>query len=237
MKMRKLLSLLTAVCLIASVIAVGGADMSAAASVFDAAGDSGINAEETRAAVPDGSARAISDVGPAAEKPGAGAKSSGRVLVVCFSATGREKAVAENVASSLDADVFVIEPEDEYTKADLDCRNKDSRICREKEDEKLQEQVRLETTDVENWDSYDTVFIGYPVWWGKAAWPVDRFVENNDFSGKTVIPFSVSASSDNGKSAEALRKKAGTGNWLDGRRFAPDTDKGAAARWARSVVR
>ena len=63
---------------------------------------------------------------------------------------------------------------------------------------------------VDNWDSYDTVFIGYPIWWGIAAWPVDGFVEANDFTGKTVIPFCTSSSSGIGESGELLAELAGT---------------------------
>ena len=70
-----------------------------------------------------------------------------------------------------------------------------------------------------NWNDYDTVIIGYPIWWGIAAWPVNTFVEANDFSGKTVIPFCTSSSSGLGESGELLREAAGTGNWLEGQRF------------------
>lgn len=85
----------------------------------------------------------------------------------------------------------------------------DSRVCREHADESLRE-VALTAAAVENWEEYGTVFIGYPIWWGIAAWPVDGFVTGNDFTGKTVIPFCTSASSPLGQSGELLAKLAGT---------------------------
>ena len=79
--------------------------------------------------------------------------------------------------------------------------------------------MELVADTVENWDDYDTVFIGYPIWWGIAAWPVDSFVEANDFTGKTVIPFATSASSGLGQSGKLLAELAGTGDWQGGTAF------------------
>lgn len=144
--------------------------------------------------------------------------SGGRTLVVYFSAQGHTEAVAEQIAENLDADIFEIVPVDEYTSDDLDWTDDDSRVSREHDDEYLRD-VELESTEVPNWDDYDTVIIGYPIWWGIAAWPVNTFVEANDFSGKTVIPFCTSSSSGLGQSGELLADAAGTGNWLEGQRF------------------
>ena len=144
--------------------------------------------------------------------------SGGRTLVVYFSAQGHTEAVAEQIAENLDADIFEIVPADEYTSDDLDWTDDNSRVTREYEDESLRD-VQLVSTEVPNWDDYDTVIIGYPIWWGIAAWPVNTFVEANDFSGKTVIPFCTSSSSGLGQSGELLREAAGTGNWLEGQRF------------------
>lgn len=144
--------------------------------------------------------------------------SGGRTLVVYFSAQGHTEAVAEQIAEKLDADIFEIVPADEYTSDDLDWTDDNSRVFREYEDESLRD-VQLVSTEVPNWDDYDTVIIGYPIWWGIAAWPVNMFVEANNFSGKTVIPFCTSSSSGLGESGELLREAAGTGNWLEGQRF------------------
>lgn len=88
---------------------------------------------------------------------------------------------------------------------------------------------------VENWDSYDTVFIGYPIWWGIAAWPVDTFVEANDFTGKTVIPFATSASSGLGESGQLLAELAGTGDWQEGMRFRSSVSEGDMQEWLDSL--
>lgn len=143
---------------------------------------------------------------------------SGRVLVVYFSATNNTKNVAEQISENLGADLFEIEPADEYTSEDLDWTNENSRVSREHDDESLRN-VELKNTTVDNWESYDTVLIGYPIWWGIAAWPVDTFVKNNDFTGKTVIPFCSSASSGLGNSGKLLEEEAGTGSWREGHRF------------------
>ena len=116
-----------------------------------------------------------------------------KTLVVYFSAQNHTEAVAEKIAQNLGADIFELVPVDEYTSDDLNWNDDNSRVSKEHEDESLRN-VELESTTVENWDSYDTVFIGYPIWWGIAAWPVDTFVKANDFNGKTVIPFCTSSS-------------------------------------------
>ena len=118
----------------------------------------------------------------------------GNVLVVYYSATGNTQNVANIIADITGGDLFELEPVEPYTDEDLNYSDENSRVSREHEDESLRN-VELTSTTVDNWDSYDTVFIGYPIWWGEAAWPVDSFVENNDFTGKTVIPFATSASS------------------------------------------
>ncbi len=85
-------------------------------------------------------------------------------------------------------------------------------------------------------DSYDTVIIGYPIWWGIAAWPVDTFVEANNFSGKTVIPFCTSSSSGLGQSGELLADLAGTGNWQEGMRFRSNPSDDDIKSWTDNLV-
>lgn len=117
---------------------------------------------------------------------------TGKTLVVYFSATGNTESAANYIAQATGGDLFELEPAEPYTDEDLNYNNDNSRVSREHEDESLRN-VELVADTVENWDDYDTVFIGYPIWWGIAAWPVDSFVEANDFTGKTVIPFATSA--------------------------------------------
>lgn len=154
----------------------------------------------------------------------------GKTLVVYFSASGNTGRVAKNIADAAGADIFVIEPEQPYTDEDLDWTNSDSRVSREHDDESLRN-IPLKTTDVPDWGSYDTVLIGYPIWWGIVAWPVDNFVKENDFSGKTVIPFATSASSDMGESGTLLKGMAGTGDWQNGQRFSSSASEETVREW------
>lgn len=154
--------------------------------------------------------------------------STGKTLVVYYSATGTTKGVAEKIAEETGADIFAIEPKVPYSDDDLDWTNDDSRVSREHENEDERD-VPLVTITVDNWDSYDTVFIGYPIWWGIAAWPVNNFVKNNDFTGKKVITFCTAASSGIGDSGKLLKEMAGTGDWQDGERLTEDE----VASWVR----
>lgn len=159
---------------------------------------------------------------------------SGNVLVVYYSATGNTEEVANYIADTAGGDLFELEPVEPYTDDDLNWSDDNSRVSQEHEDESLRD-VELVSTDVENWDSYDTVFIGYPIWWGIAAWPVDSFVENNDFTGKTVIPFCTSASSGMGESGELLAELAGTGDWQEGERFRSGADEADVQEWVNGL--
>lgn len=143
---------------------------------------------------------------------------SGKTLVVYYSASGNTEAVAGYIAEATNADTLELVPVEPYSDEDLDWTTDGSRVNKEHDDESLRDIELVETT-VADWDSYDTVFIGYPIWWGIAAWPVDGFTRANDFTGKTVIPFCTSASSGLGESGELLAEAAGTGNWLEGQRF------------------
>lgn len=91
--------------------------------------------------------------------------------------------------------------------------------------------MELVTASADNWDGYDTVLIGYLIWWGIAAWPVNEFVETNDFTGKTVIPFCTSSSSGLGESGELLAEMAGTGDWQEGIRFRSSVSADDVRAW------
>lgn len=159
---------------------------------------------------------------------------TGKTLVVYYSATGNTESAANYIAQATGGDLFELEPAEPYTNEDLNYNNEDSRVSREHEDESLRD-VELVADTVENWDEYDTVFIGYPIWWGIAAWPVDDFVESNDFTGKTVIPFATSASSGLGQSGELLAEMAGTGDWLEGQRFRSSASEEDVQEWVDSL--
>ena len=159
---------------------------------------------------------------------------TGKTLVVYYSASGNTERVAKDIAEAAGADLFEIVPTEVYTSEDLNWTNPDSRVSREHDDESLRD-VPLTTTEVPDWDSYDTVFIGYPIWWGIAAWPVDTFVKNNDFTGKTVIPFATSSSSDMGQSGSLLADMAGTGEWQEGQRFSSGVSSDDVQSWVNGL--
>lgn len=158
---------------------------------------------------------------------------TGKTLVVYYSASGNTERVAKDIAEAAGADLFEIVPTEVYTSDDLNWTNSDSRVSREHDDESLRD-VPLTTTEVPDWDSYDTVFIGYPIWWGIAAWPVDGFVKANDFTGKTVIPFATS-SSGMGRSGSLLADMAGTGDWQEGQRFSSGASSADVQSWVNGL--
>lgn len=180
------------------------------------------------------------DLKQAEEQPDSSAEAqqptdeAGKTLVVYYSATGNTENVANYIVAATNGDLFELEPAEPYSDADLNWTDDNSRVVRE-HDNPDERDVALVKSTVENWDEYDTVFIGYPIWWGIAAWPVDGFIEANDFTGKTVIPFATSSSSGLGESGKLLAQKAGTGDWQEGRRFRSGVSESDVTAWVESL--
>ena len=218
--MKKLTALLLSVVLALSLAACGSANKPASSTTQP----------ETSAPTeqPESSSTA-----PAESEPETQPK-TGKTLVVYYSASGNTERVAKDIAEAAGADLFEIVPTEVYTSEDLNWTNSDSRVSREHDDESLRD-VPLTTTEVPDWDSYDTVFIGYPIWWGIAAWPVDTFVKNNDFTGKTAIPFATSSSSGMGQSGSLLADMAGTGEWQEGQRFSSGVSSDDVQSWVNGL--
>ena len=160
--------------------------------------------------------------------------SAGKTLVVYFSASGNTENAANYIAKATNGDVFEIAPKNAYTDDDLNWRDESSRVNYEHENESARD-IELVSATVSNWDSSDTVFIGYPIWWGIAAWPVDSFVKANDFTGKTVVPFCTSTSSGLGDSGKLLAAMAGKGNWLEGERFSSNVSEDTVTAWINEL--
>lgn len=160
--------------------------------------------------------------------------SGGKTLVVYYSASGNTEEVANYIAKAANADIFELEPVEEYSAADLDWTDETSRVNDEHNDESKRD-IELKATSVTNWSEYDNIFIGYPIWWGIAAWPVDNFVKGNDFTGKKVIPFCTSASSGLGQSGELLADMAGTGDWQTGMRFRSGASESEVVDWVNTL--
>lgn len=218
--MKKLAALLLSVVLVLSLAACGSANKPASSTTQP----------ETSAPTeqPESSSTAPAESEPETQPE------TGKTLVVYYSASGNTERVAKDIAEAAGADLFEIVPTEVYTSEDLNWTNSDSRVSREHDDESLRD-VPLTNTEVPDWDSYDTVFIGYPIWWGIAAWPVDTFVKNNDFTGKTVIPFATSSSSGMGQSGSLLADMAGTGEWQEGQRFSSGVSSDDVQSWVNGL--
>ena len=223
--MKKLTALLLSVVLVLSLAACGSANKPASSATQP----------ETSAPTEQPTTEPFesSSTAPAESEPETQPE-TGKTLVAYYSASGNTERVAKDIAEAAGADLFEIVPTEVYTSDDLDWTNPDSRVSREHDDESLRD-VPLTTTEVPDWDSYDTVFIGYPIWWGIAAWPVDTFVKNNDFTGKTVIPFATSSSSGMGQSGSLLADMAGTGEWQEGQRFSSGVSSDDVQSWVNGL--
>lgn len=178
-----------------------------------------------------GCSRATSDTSGSTSQLNIDAKTT---LIVYFSGSGNTRAVAKKIAKQTGGTLFEMEPQKAYSEDDLDYNNDDSRVSKEHNSTKLQN-VKLKTTKVKNWSKYKTVFFGYPIWWQRAAWPVNDFVKNNDFSGKNVIAFCTSFSSGLGDSDTRLAKLAKTGNWVNGHGFSEDASSSDVKDWLSSI--
>ena len=179
-------------------------------------------------------APADTDTEAPADTAEAAAPETGKVLVVYYSASGNTARVANDIAEAAGANVFEIVPVEPYTSDDLNWTNQNSRVSVEHDNPDARN-VELVSTEVPDWDSYSTVFIGYPIWWGIAAWPVNGFVSANDFTGKTVIPFATSSSSGMGESGALLAQLAGTGDWQVGQRFSSGASASDVQDWVSGL--
>lgn len=157
---------------------------------------------------------------------------NGRALVVYFSCTNTTKGVAEHIASITESAMFRIEPEEPYTSADLDYNDSSSRANREQNDPSARPAI---AGSLENLSDYDVVFLGYPIWWGKAPKIIFTFLESYDFAGKTIVPFCTSHSSGIGSSDTDLHALAAQATWMQGRRFGGNASESDVRDWIESL--
>ena len=233
--MKKLIALLMGLVLVFSFTACGSTSLSDASQTESSVEEQETSQEEISAAEASVTETAESDVSESEFLSDLETEpESGKTLVVYYSATGNTEEAANYIAAATNADVFELEPEEPYTDADLDWTDENSRVVYEHDNPDARD-IELVAATVPDWESYDTVFIGYPIWWGIAAWPVNQFIENNDFTGKMVVPFCTSASSGIGDSGELLEEMAGTGNWLDGERFRSSASEEDVVAWVNSL--
>ena len=226
MNKKKIIALVGAACLAIGLAACGN-------GTTQADGQTGATEKKQADASVDANA------GASIEGPASGKNAGQHVAVIYFSEPegsdmnalqGSTQYIGQVIADKTGADVFRIMPDEAYPT--------DHKALVAKAKLELMREIRPAIQDTfGDLSQYDTIFLGYPIWWGIAAWPVDTFVKHNDFSGKTVIPFATSASSGLGDSGRQLQQMAGTGNWLEGKRFPSNVSESTVQQWVQSLNR
>ena len=196
--------------------------------------DTSNNPEETQQAVTNEAASNTNDeiVGDISSEVTESPEENGGTLVVYFSATGTTKGVAEKIAGITGADTYEIKAAQEYTDADLNWNDSSSRSTKEQNDSSARPEIG---SDAVSLDGYTTIYIGYPIWWGEEPRIMDTFVESHSFDGITMIPFCTSSSSGIGRSGQNLADNAGTGTWLDGKRFGSGASEDEIRSWIEGL--
>ena len=155
-----------------------------------------------------------------------------QTLVTYFSASGVTAKLAKRLADAVDADIFEIKPEKPYTTADLDWTNKKSRSSVEMSDKSFRPAV---AEKLDNIADYDTIYVGFPIWWYVAPTIINTFLEQYDLTGKTIIPFATSGSSRMGKTNSELAPSCKGAILKEGKRFEANADEAELKNWADSI--
>ena len=154
------------------------------------------------------------------------------VLVAFFSATGTTKGVAERIASVTGGDLYEIVPANPYSAADLNYNDRNSRSTKEQNDKSARPEIGSADISLEG---YSTIYLGFPIWWGEEPRILDTFAEKYKFDGITVIPFCTSGGSGIGRSGPNMAALAGSGTWLDGKRFSGNVSEADLKSWIESM--
>ena len=157
-----------------------------------------------------------------------------KILVAYFSASGVTKKVAENLSKVIDATLFEIVPKQPYTSQDLDWTNASSRSSIEMKDKNCRPEISSKIDDFEN---YDVIFVGYPIWWYREPSIIDTFMEQYNFDNKIVVPFATSGGSGMGDSAKNLQELAKTAKMQNGKRWKANVSSDELKSWAEKFVK
>lgn len=155
-----------------------------------------------------------------------------KTLIAYFSASGSTAKLANTLAQATGGDLYEIRPTVPYTSADLNWNNKSSRSSVEMNDKSARPAIAAPAADVAK---YNTIFVGFPIWWYEAPRIIQTFLESSDFSGKTVIPFATSGGSDLGKTASILQKSCPAAHVLPGKRMSASADIQELSVWVKSL--
>ena len=156
----------------------------------------------------------------------------GKKLVAYFSASGVTEQVAKRLCSAIGGDLHKIVPAVEYTRDDLDWRNKNSRSSLEMKDKSFRPEIRNRVADM---SQYDVIYVGFPIWWYVAPTIINTFLEEYDLTGKTVIPFATSGGSGMGRTNDELALSCGGAILKDGKRFSKDVTESELKSWAENT--
>lgn len=156
----------------------------------------------------------------------------GKTLIVYFSASGSTAKLANTFANVTGGTLYEIKPASPYTGADLNWNDKRSRSSIEMNDKTARPSI---LAPVENMAQYDTIFVGFPIWWYEAPRIIQTFLESYDFTGKTVIPFATSGGSGMGKTAAILQKSCPAATVLPGRRMSASASVNEVSSWVKTL--
>ena len=228
---KKMIAAALAVLLVLALAACGNGK----ANTESSSSPAGTSAPAGTASQPAGTSAPSSDASSQPAESGSAsspAADHAAVLVAFFSATGTTKGVAEKIAAITGGDLYEIVPAEPYSSADLNWNDRGSRSTKEQNDKNVRPAIGSETLDL---TGYETVYLGFPIWWGEEPRIMDTFVEAHDFSGITVIPFCTSSSSGIGRSGPNMEALAGSGRWLDGKRFGGNVSEADLRTWIESL--
>lgn len=155
-----------------------------------------------------------------------------KTLIAYFSASGSTAKLANTLVQATGGDLYEIRPAVPYTSADLNWNNKSSRSSVEMNDKAARPAIAAPAADVAK---YDTIFVGFPIWWYEAPRIIQTFLESSDFSGKTVIPFATSGGSGLGKTVSILQKSCPAAHVLPGKRMNASADIQELSAWVKSL--
>ncbi len=225
--MKKIIPILLSILMVLSLAACAGNNNPSESSTQDSTPTASTNENKTEPS--NTSESGATDSQPDNSQPD-DTEAGKKVLVAYFSATGTTKKLAEYAADAIDAELYEIVPQQPYTSADLDYGDKNSRSTKEMNDPNSRPEIN---GSVENMADYDIVFIGYPIWWGEAPRIVSTFMDSYDFSGKTVVTFSTSASS--GHNDRSIQSLATDANWITGARLKSNSSRDDMVEWINGL--
>ena len=154
-----------------------------------------------------------------------------KVAIIYFSATGTTKKVAGYIKNATNGDLIEIVPKEKYTDSDLNYGNDNSRANKEQNDSK----ARPAISNNINTDSYDVIYLGYPIWWGDVPKIILTFLDNHNLDGKTIIPFCTSGSTGISGSLSTLKNYNKNVNWIDGKRFSSSATEDEVKNWVNGL--